>query len=76
MILTQTLRNEEKMAKFSVRREDGTYIDAVIFSGAGDAYEEVSRGAVDLIGSIEKNVWRDEAKVQLVVRYILPGGRL
>lgn len=70
------LRNEEKMAKFSVRREDGTYIDAVIFSGAGDAYEEVSRGAVDLIGSIEKNVWRDEAKVQLVVRYILPGGSL
>ena len=70
------LRNEEKMAKFSVRREDGTYIDAVIFSGAGDAYEEVSRGAVDLIGSIEKNVWREEAKVQLVVRYILPGGSL
>ena len=68
------LRNEEKMAKFAIRREDGVYIDAVIFNGAGDAYEEVSRGPVDVIGSIEKNVWRDEAKVQLVVRHILPGG--
>ncbi|MBQ6623696.1 MAG: single-stranded-DNA-specific exonuclease RecJ [Mogibacterium sp.] len=70
------LRDEDKMAKFSIRREDGTYIDAVIFSGAADAYEEVSRGPVDVIGSIEKNVWRDEAKVQVVVRHILPGGSL
>lgn len=70
------LRNEEKMAKFAIKREDGTYVDAVMFSGAGNAYEEISRGPVDVIGSIEKNVWRDEAKVQVIVRHILPKGSI
>jgi len=70
------LKNEEKMAKFGIKTSDGRYIDSVIFRGAGDAYEEVLRGPVDIIGSIEKNVWRDEARVQLVARYIVPGGSL
>ena len=35
------LRNEDKMAKFAIKTEDGRYIDAVIFSGAADAYEEI-----------------------------------
>lgn len=70
------LKDEEKMAKFAIRTSDGRYIDSVIFSGAGDAYEELSRGPVDIIGNIEKNVWRDEARVQLVARYIVPGGSI
>lgn len=70
------LRDEEKMAKFAIKTSDDRYIDSVIFSGAGDAYDEVSKGAVDIVGSIEKNVWRDEAKVQVVARHILPGGSL
>ncbi|MBP3895780.1 MAG: hypothetical protein J6D07_04875, partial [Mogibacterium sp.] len=70
------LKDEEKMAKFAIRTSDGRYIDSVIFSGAGDAYEELSKGPVDIIGNIEKNVWRDEARVQLVARYIVPGGSI
>lgn len=70
------LKDEEKMAKFAIRTSDGRYIDSVIFNGAGDAYEELSRGPVDIIGNIEKNVWRDEARVQLVARYIVPGGSI
>ncbi len=70
------LKDGEKMAKFAIRTSDGRYIDSVIFSGAGDAYEELSRGPVDIIGNIEKNVWRDEARVQLVARYIVPGGSI
>lgn len=70
------LKDEQKMAKFAIRTSDGRYIDSVIFSGAGDAYEELSKGPVDIIGNIEKNVWRDETRVQLVARYIVPGGSI
>ena len=70
------LKDGEKMAKFAIRTSDGRYIDSVIFSGAGDAYEELSRGPVDIIGNIEKNVRRVEARVQLVARFIVPGGSI
>ena len=70
------LKNEEKMAKFSIRTAGGRFVDSVIFSGASDAYSIASNGPVDIVGNIEKNFWRDEARVQLVARVILPGGSL
>ena len=70
------LKNEDKMARFAIRGDDGRYIDAVLFSGAADAYELVQNGSVDILGSVEINVWRDEARVQMVVRQVLESGTL
>ena len=72
----QFLKNDDKMAKFAIRTEAGRYIDAVLFSGAADAFEKMQKGEVDLLGSINKNIWRDEAKVQMVVRQVLEGEKL
>ena len=70
------LKNEDKMARFAIRGDGGRYIDAVLFSGAADAYELVQNGSVDILGSVEINVWRDEARVQMVVRQVLESGTL
>ena len=70
------LKNEDKMARFAIRGDDGRYIDAVLFSGAADAYELVQNRSVDILGSVEINVWRDEARVQMVVRQVLESGTL
>ena len=70
------LRNEDKMARFAIKTGDGRYIDSVLFSGAADAFEEVQKGPVDILGTVDINVWRDEARVQVVARQILEGGTL
>lgn len=66
------LKNDDKMARFSIQAEDGTSADAIIFSGAAEAYEAVSAGPVDILGSVDINVWRDEERVQFIARQILP----
>ena len=70
------IKNDGKMARFALKTEDGRYIDSVIFSGASDAHALIETGPVDILGSIELNVWRDESKVQFIARQVLPGGSL
>ena len=66
------LKNDDKMARFSIRTEDGGLADAILFSGAAEAYDAVCAGPVDILGSVDINVWRDEEKVQFIARSILP----
>ncbi len=68
------LKGGDKMAKFAVRTDDGRYIDSVIFNDAAEAYRAISEGPVDLYGNIEINTWRDEARVQIIARHIVPAG--
>lgn len=70
------LKNDDKMARFALKTEDGRYIDSVIFSGAAAAHDLIEAGPVDILGSVELNIWRDECRVQFIARQILPGGTL
>ena len=70
------LKDDTKMARFAIAKEDGRHIDSVIFSDAAEAYDTLQSGNVDVIGNVEINVWRDERKVQFIARQILPGGDL
>lgn len=66
------LKNDNKMARFSINSEDGSKADAIIFSGASEAYNAVCAGRVDILGSVDINNWRDEEKVQFIARHIMP----
>lgn len=66
------LKNDNKMARFSINSEDGSKADAIIFSGASEAYDAVCAGRVDILGSVDINNWRDEEKVQFIARHIMP----
>lgn len=70
------LKDDDKMARFNIETDDGLRVDGVIFKEAAKAYEAVCEGRVDLIGSIEINSWRDERKVQVIAREILPAGTI
>ena len=66
------LKNDNKMARFSINSEDGSKADAIISSGASEAYDAVCAGRVDILGSVDINNWRDEEKVQFIARHIMP----
>lgn len=68
------LKDDDKMAKFSLVTSDGRYIDAVIFRNAAEAYEAVTEGRVDIYCNIEVNTWRDVRKAQVIARKVLPAG--
>ncbi len=68
------LKDDDKMAKFSLVTSDGRFIDAVIFRNAAEAYEAVTEGRVDIYCNIEVNTWRDVRKAQVIAREILPAG--
>ena len=68
------LKDDDKMARFSLVTEEGKSIDAVIFRNAAEAYEAVNEGRVDIYCNIEINTWRDVRKVQVIAREILPVG--
>ncbi|MBR2674222.1 MAG: single-stranded-DNA-specific exonuclease RecJ [Mogibacterium sp.] len=70
------LKNEDKMARFSIRTENGGIADAIIFSDAAEAFEAVCSGAVDIYGNIEINTWRDEERVQFIARSVVPSGNM
>ena len=70
------LKDDDKMARFNIEADDGSRVDGVIFKDAAKAYEAVCEGRVDLLGSIEINSWRDERKVQVIAREILPAGTI
>ena len=68
------LKDDDKMARFSLITADGRGIDAVIFRNAAEAYEAVTEGKVDIYCNIEINTWRDVRKAQVIAREILPAG--
>ena len=68
------LKDDDKMAKFTLVTGDGRSIDAVIFRNAAEAYEAVNGGEVDIYCNIEINTWRDVRKAQVIAREILPAG--
>jgi single-stranded DNA-specific DHH superfamily exonuclease len=68
------LKDDDKMAKFSIVTSDGRSIDSVIFRNAAEAYEAVNEGKVDIYCNIEINTWRDVRKAQVIAREILPAG--
>lgn len=70
------LKNEDKMAKFSVSSDYGS-VECLLFHDAADALETVNAsGDVDILGSVEINRWRDETRVQVIAQQVLPGGTL
>ena len=68
------LKDDDKMAKFSIVTSDGRSIDSVIFRNAAEAYEAVTEGSVDIYCNIEINTWRDVRKAQVIAKEILPAG--
>ncbi|MBE6028296.1 MAG: single-stranded-DNA-specific exonuclease RecJ [Clostridiales bacterium] len=68
------LKDDDKMARFSLVTGDGRHIDAVIFRNAAEAYEAVTSGKVDVFCNIEVNTWRDVRKAQVIVKEIVPAG--
>ena len=68
------LKDDDKMARFTLVTGDGRSIDSVIFRNAAEAYEAVNEGAVDVYCNIEINTWRDVRKAQVIAREILPAG--
>jgi len=70
------LKNEDKMARFTARSEQGRYIDCLLFHDAAAAYEIIADShRADILGSLEINRWRDEEKVQIIVQHVLPAGK-
>ncbi len=68
------LKDDDKMARFSLVTHDGRYIDSVIFRNAAEAYEAVTEGRVDIFCNIEINTWRDVRKAQVIAKEIVPAG--
>ena len=68
------LKDDDKMARFSLVTGDGRRIDSVIFRNAAEAYEAVTAGRVDIFCNIEINTWRDVRKAQVIAREIVPAG--
>ena len=80
------LKGENRMAKFTISSGGSRDIDCVIFHDAGQAYDAITdngHGAepgygcrADILGTVEINHWRDEDRVQIIAKYVLPAGTL
>lgn len=71
------LKNEDKMAKFQVLSDTGCAVDCLLFHDAAKAYEVVlETGTADILGNVEINRWRDEERVQIIARHVLPAGTI
>ena len=68
------LKDDDKMARFTLVTSTGRNIDSVIFRNAAEAYEAVTEGKVDIYCNIEINTWRDVRKAQVIAKEILPAG--
>jgi hypothetical protein len=74
------------MAKFTISSDGDRDIDCVLFHDAQKAYDEITdngHGAepgygcrADILGTVEINHWRDEDRVQIIAKYVLPAGTL
>jgi single-stranded-DNA-specific exonuclease len=70
------LKDDDKMARFSLVTKDKRRVDAVMFRNASEAYRTIKEGKVDILCNIEINTWRDERKAQAVVKEVLPAGTI
>ena len=71
------LKNENKMAKFTVSQDGGPGVECLLFHDAGEVYDSISAdGKADILGTAEINTWRDERRVQIIARYVLKAGTL
>ena len=70
------LKDDDKMARFSLVTKDNRRVDAVMFRDAAEAYKTINEGSVDILCNIEINTWRDERKAQAVVKEVLPAGTI
>lgn len=60
-----------RMLKFQIPRGGSTPIDAVWWDGAEHALN-LSQGPVDLLGTLEENVWQGERKLQMNLKDARP----
>ena len=71
------LKNENKMARFNISTDGMTSTECLLFRDAGEVYEQISgSGKADILGTAEINNWRDERRVQIIARHVLPAGTL
>ena len=80
------LRGEDRMARFSICSDGEHAVDCVLFHDAAEAFADITqhgRGPepgygcrADILGTIEINRWRDEERVQMIAKYVLPAGTL
>ena len=71
------LKNENRMARFTISTDGMNGVECLLFHDAGDVYDEISgSGRADILGTVEINTWRDERRVQIIARQVLPAGTL
>lgn len=74
------LKGENKMARFTISSHGERSVDCLLFHDAAEAYASISHDSqemkADILGTVEINRWRDEEKVQLIAKYVLPAGTI
>jgi single-stranded-DNA-specific exonuclease len=68
-------KNQEH-SKFTFRTDDG-FLDGIGFGLGEEARREFKAGdALDVLGELEKNVYRGRSRLQLAVQAVAPAGRM
>ena len=73
------LKGETKMARFSISSDGGQNVECMLFRDAEETYTSIDdngRLQADILGTLEINRWRDEERVQVIAKYVLPAGTL
>ena len=81
------LKGENRMARFSIATEGESSVECLLFHDAAEAYDSITSGngkdgsysgtcRADVLGTVEINRWRDETRVQMIAKYVLPAGTL
>lgn len=71
------LKNGTKYAKFRVTTGNGQMIDCLLFHDAAELNELCEKeDVVDVFGNLEINTWNNTRKTQMLVKGILPTGRI
>lgn len=74
------LKGENRMARFSISTDGEKSVDCLLFHDAQETYDSVFGGTssarADILGTVEINRWREEERVQIIAKYVLPAGTL
>ena len=73
------LKGDTKMARFSISSDGGQNVECMLFRDAEETYTSIDdngRLQADILGTLEINRWRDEERVQVIAKYVLPAGTL